>query len=77
MVQAYVLVEVDPGRAREVNAAIAKAPGVLSCAVVTGPYDIVVHVFGDDVDSLSRDVQAFVRSVDGVTRTITCPIFHL
>ncbi|HZG94068.1 MAG TPA: Lrp/AsnC ligand binding domain-containing protein [Mycobacteriales bacterium] len=77
MVQAYVLVEVDPGRAGEVNAAIAGAPGVLSCAVVTGPYDVVVHVSGDDVDSLSRAVESFVRSVDGVTRTITCPIFHL
>jgi DNA-binding Lrp family transcriptional regulator len=44
---------------------------------VTGPYDVIVRAEADTVDELGRLVVARVQSVDGITRTLTCPVVNL
>lgn len=44
---------------------------------VTGPYDVIVRAQADTVDDLGRMVVAKVQQVDGITRTLTCPVVHL
>lgn len=77
MVQAYILIQTEVGKAASVAAAIADIPGVTSSEDVTGPYDVIVRAQADDVDQLGKLVVARVQNVQGITRTLTCPVVRL
>ena len=77
MVQAYILVQTEVGKAAEVALAIAQITGVTQADDVTGPYDVIVRAEADNVDDLGRLVVAQIQGVAGITRTLTCPIVHI
>ena len=77
MVQAYILVQTEVGKAAAVAAEIAGLDGVISAEDVTGPYDVIVRAESDDVDALGTLVVARVQNVIGITRTLTCPVVKL
>ncbi|MFF4169257.1 Lrp/AsnC family transcriptional regulator [Streptomyces sp. NPDC001744] len=77
MVQAYILIQTEVGKASSVAAAISGIPGVIQAEDVTGPYDVIVRAQAETVDELGRMVVARVQQVDGITRTLTCPVVHL
>jgi DNA-binding Lrp family transcriptional regulator len=77
VVQAYILVQTEVGKAAAVAAEIGGISGVLSAEDVTGPYDVIVRAEADDVDRLGQLVVARVQGVGGITRTLTCPVVHL
>jgi DNA-binding Lrp family transcriptional regulator len=77
MVQAYILVQTEVGKAAEVASAIGSIAGVTQCDDVTGPYDVIVRAESDNVDDLGRMVVAQIQGVQGITRTLTCPIVHI
>lgn len=77
MVQAYILVQTEVGKAATVATEIGNLSGVISAEDVTGPYDVIVRAEADDVDQLGRLVVARVQGVGGITRTLTCPVVHL
>jgi DNA-binding Lrp family transcriptional regulator len=77
MVQAYILVQTEVGKAAEVATAIAKIAGVTQADDVTGPYDVIVRAESENVDELGRMVVAQIQGVPGITRTLTCPIVHI
>jgi DNA-binding Lrp family transcriptional regulator len=39
---------------------------------VTGPYDIIAFVEAADIDALGRVVLSKIRTISGVTKTLTC-----
>ncbi|MGH3929586.1 MAG: Lrp/AsnC ligand binding domain-containing protein [Pseudonocardiaceae bacterium] len=77
MVQAYILIQTEVGKAATVATTVATIPGVTSAEDVTGPYDVIVRAEASDVDQLGQLVVARVQTVAGITRTLTCPIVHL
>ena len=77
MVQAYILVQTEVGRAADVALNIREIIGVTQADDVTGPYDVIVRAQADNVDDLGRLVVAQIQAVDGITRTLTCPIVHI
>ena len=77
VVQAYILIQTDVGKAAEVAREIAQVKGVTLAEDVTGPYDVIVRAEARNVDELGKLVVARVQSVDGITRTLTCPVVHL
>ncbi len=77
MVQAYILIQTEVGKAASVAKAIASLKGVTQAEDVTGPYDVIVRAEARNVDELGKLVVAKVQMVDGITRTLTCPIVHL
>lgn len=77
MVQAYILIQTEVGKASAVAEVIAKMSGIVQAEDVTGPYDVIVRAQADTVDELGRMVVARVQQVAGITRTLTCPIVHL
>lgn len=77
MVHAYVLIQAEAGKAARVGAEIAKIEGAISADVVTGPYDVIVRVEADSIDALGKLVVARIQAVEGITRTLTCPIVRL
>ncbi len=77
MVHAYILVQTEVGKAADVAVHIGEIPGVTQADDVTGPYDVIVRAQADNVDDLGKLVVAQIQSVNGITRTLTCPIVHI
>ncbi|HVU73242.1 MAG TPA: Lrp/AsnC ligand binding domain-containing protein [Mycobacteriales bacterium] len=77
MVQAYILIQTEVGKAAAVAKEIATIGGVTQAEDVTGPYDVIVRAEARSVDELGKLVVAKVQAVDGITRTLTCPVVHL
>ncbi|MDA8370824.1 MAG: Lrp/AsnC ligand binding domain-containing protein [Nocardiopsaceae bacterium] len=77
MVQAYVLVQTEAGRAADVARDIAGIEGVTQAEDVTGPYDVIVRAEAEDIDALGRLVVARIQRLAGIARTLTCPIVHI
>jgi DNA-binding Lrp family transcriptional regulator len=77
MVQAYILVQTEVGKAAEVAIHIGGITGVTQAEDVTGPYDVIVRAEAENVDDLGRLVVAKIQAVPGITRTLTCPIVHI
>ena len=77
MVHAYILIQTEVGKAAQVAKTISEITGVIQAEDVTGPYDVIVRAEAESVDELGRLVVARVQSVDGITRTLTCPVVNL
>ena len=77
MVQAYILIQTEVGRARDVAAAISGVDGIVRVDAVTGPYDVVVLAESTNVDELGKMIVTAVQMVPGITRTLTCSVVHL
>jgi len=52
MVQAYILVQTEVGKAAEVAVRIGAISGVTQAEDVTGPYDVIVRAEAENVDDL-------------------------
>jgi DNA-binding Lrp family transcriptional regulator len=77
MVNAYILIQTEVGKAAQVAKEVASIKGVASAEDVTGPYDVIVRAEARSVDELGKLVVARIQSVEGITRTLTCPVVHL
>ncbi len=77
MVHAYILIQTEVGKAAQVASTIGEISGVTRAEDVTGPYDVIVRAEAETVDELGRLVVARVQSVDGITRTLTCPVVNI
>jgi DNA-binding Lrp family transcriptional regulator len=77
VVNAYILIQTEVGKAAQVAKEVAAIKGVSSAEDVTGPYDVIVRAEARNVDELGKLVVARVQSIDGITRTLTCPVVHI
>lgn len=73
---AYILIQTAVNAA-SVAREIRDIEGVEVADDVSGPYDVIVRASASDMDSLGQLVVARIQSVEGITRTLTCPIVEL
>jgi DNA-binding Lrp family transcriptional regulator len=76
-VNAYVLIQTEVGRAALVARTVASLDGVVAAEGVTGPYDVIVRAEADTVDELGQMVVGRIQLIEGITRTVTCPVVNL
>jgi DNA-binding Lrp family transcriptional regulator len=77
VVQAYILIQTEVGRAAEIATEIAQLGGVTMAEDVTGPYDVIARIEAPTVDALGQIVIAKIQDVKGITRTLTCTVVHV
>lgn len=77
MVQAYILIQTEVGSASRVAEEIRQISGVTQADDVTGPYDVIAVAEAASVDELGKMVVSRVQLIDGITRTLTCPVVNL
>jgi len=77
MVKAYILIQTEVGRAAAVAERIGELEGVTVAEDVTGPYDVIVRAEAQTMDDLGKLVVARIQTIDGITRTLTCPVVRL
>jgi DNA-binding Lrp family transcriptional regulator len=76
-VSAYVLIQTDVGKAADVTREARQIDGVVTAADVTGPYDVIATVEAETMDALGRLVVSELQRIEGITRTVTCPVVNL
>jgi DNA-binding Lrp family transcriptional regulator len=77
MVSAYILIQTEVGKAAQVTEQIGGIDGVVVVDPVTGPYDVVARAEAADLDVLAKGTVMPMQELDGITRTLTCPILQL
>jgi DNA-binding Lrp family transcriptional regulator len=75
-VTAYIFIQTEVGKTHVAEQAAA-IEGVTSAEDVTGPYDVIVHAKADSMDDLGRLVVSHIQFIEGITRTVTCPVVNL
>jgi DNA-binding Lrp family transcriptional regulator len=77
VIAAYILIQTEAGKAAIVAAALRDLPGVSETASLAGPYDVIARAQARNIDELARLVTSQVQALDGVSRTMSCPVVHL
>ena len=70
--RAYILIETQVGKSRDVIAALRALSSVSSVDIITGEFDMIALVEASDMVAMADLVTGLVQSTPGVTRTITC-----
>ena len=72
MVTAYILIEMVAGHSRDLVSALQERPGVRESSRVTGPFDVIAVIEGEDLNAISDAVASDIHTLPGVVRTTTC-----
>jgi len=70
--KAFILIETAVGKTKEVTTAIEKLAGVKSVDTVTGPYDIIAIIEGENLNDIGDLVTGKIHPIAGISRTVTC-----
>jgi DNA-binding Lrp family transcriptional regulator len=70
--KAFVLIETEMGKAKEINGLLRGLKGIVSTDLVTNPYDIIAIIGGGTEKELEDFVSRKLQSIDGITRTVLC-----
>jgi len=73
-VHAYVLIQTDVGKAAQVAQQVHAVAGVETAEGVTGPYDVIARAEAASMNDLGRMVVHEIQQIEGITRTVTCPV---
>jgi len=76
-VHAYVLIQTDVGEAAQVAHQVSAVDGVVAAEGVTGPYDVIARAEAGSMNDLGRMVVRDIQQIEGITRTITCPVVKI
>ena len=71
-VKAYLLIETQVGKTKEVVEAIGGLAAVISVDTVTGPYDAIATIEGETLNDIGDLVTSKVHSINGISRTVMC-----
>jgi len=72
MAKAFVLIETEVGKTKEVVAEISNAAGINEVHTVTGPYDIIAVIEKETLSDIGDLVTTKIHGTKGVARTVTC-----
>ena len=70
--KAYVLLETQVGKTKQVVEAIRKLQRVVSVDAVSGPYDAIAIIQGEAMNDIGDLIVSKLHSVAGISRTVTC-----
>jgi len=70
--KAFILVETAVGKNKDVVDLLSQMKGVKSVDTVTGPYDIIAVVEGENLNDIGDLITGKIHPVAGIARTVTC-----
>ncbi len=73
-VKAYLLIETQVGKTKQVVEAIRNIQGVASADVVTGPYDAIAVIQTETLNDFEDLVVEKMHLIAGISRTVTCVV---
>jgi DNA-binding Lrp family transcriptional regulator len=76
VLEAFVLIQCEVGKGASVARAISDLDHIGAVDLVTGPFDVIVRAQATGIDELGKLVLRPIQQVEGVIRTMTCPVIH-
>jgi len=76
MAKAYLKIDIEAGKEKEVRDALRKISGVKSADFVTGTHDILALVEGTSYEEILTKILGEIRKVKGISKTITDFVFE-
>ena len=70
--RAFILIETEVGRAKQVAETLRTIPDVLAADVITGTFDVIATIEAPTMSAMAEVVTGQIQGVRGVLRTITC-----
>lgn len=70
-VEAYIFIECEHAKSKEVQEALLKVGGVREARIVTGPYDIVALVAASSFKVMGEVVLHKIQAIKYVKKTLT------
>lgn len=79
MAKTYVLINIEAGKARWkwIYNQLSKVTGVKSVDALTGSYDFIVELEGENFNAIWQTVLEELQSLEGLTNTTTCNVISL
>ena len=68
----FILIETVVGRTKQVASTLQQLKGVKSADCVTGPYDVIAVVEGENLNEIGVLITEKIHPVAGIARTVTC-----
>ena len=72
--KAFILIETVGSKSKDVANQLGKLQGVESVDPVTGPYDIIVMVSGENLNDIGDLITGKIHTIPGINRTVTCMV---
>ena len=71
MLSAYLLINTEAGKEREVLDLLNSNDSVVDVSIVYGQYDLIAKLFLDDASDLPSFIMETIRPLEGITGTST------
>lgn len=76
MVQAYVFINIQAGKARDVVGKLRRKKFIKKVHLVTGLHDAIAFIEGKNIKALANNITEGIHKVTGITKTVTCIIVN-
>lgn len=71
MSRVYMLINVLPGKDRDIRDTLRGINGIVNADVITGQFDIAAVLEADDINDIFTRILKKIRKIKGITRTET------
>lgn len=71
MARVYMLINVLPGKDRDIRDSLRGIKGVTAADVITGQFDIAAVLEAEDINDIFTGILRKIRKLRGITRTET------
>ena len=68
----FVLIQAKVGKSNEVVAILKGIEGVTTAEQVTGPYDVIAVVDGNNLDEIGSIITEKIQPIPSVSRIVSC-----
>ena len=76
MAEAYVLITCEEGHEEKIINELTKINDILTTNRVRGPYNILVKIKGEAIDTVIKTISSEIKTIDKVKYTVTLKVKH-
>ena len=76
MAEAYVLITCEEGHEEKIINELTKINDILTTNRVRGPYNILVKIKGETIDTVMETIALKIKTIDKIQYTLTLKVKH-
>lgn len=76
MAEAYVLITCEQGHEEKIINELSEINDILTTNRVTGPYNILVKIKGETIDTVIETITSDIKTIDKIQYTLTLKVKH-
>jgi len=76
MAEAYVLITCEEGHEEKIINELTKINDILITDRVRGPYNILVKIKGETIDTVIKTITSEIKTIDKIQYTVTLKVRH-